>query len=312
MVNSQDLSRDQQDFASVPKNQPNYISNPAASDTNSEDLAIGPRATYINSGAAAGLSQEHRDYLIKRHGTLELDPIPTDDPADPYNWPEWKKMANLVVVGFNAMMTTFTAASIIPAYENISVEFNCTVTQASYLTSIQILILGWAPLFWKPLSQRYGRRPIWLISMIGSMLFNIGCALSYTYSTMAICRAFGAFFICPAMAYGSAVVTETYFKRQRAQYMGVWTLLVTLGVHLPVQQKMRVADVYLQGHHQDRSSWASLLTIPGITGGFTGFLPSSMASSSLHSSSSGQRHGTSVVESHTEALRLPKSTFRVC
>ena len=57
---------------------------------NLEDAELGPRATYINTGAAAGLSQEHRDYLIQRHGTLDLDPIPSADPADPYNWPSWK------------------------------------------------------------------------------------------------------------------------------------------------------------------------------------------------------------------------------
>lgn len=231
MVDSQELSHAQQDSAAVPKNQPKLFSNPAAaSDADSDDLAIGPRATYITTGAAAELSQEHRDYLIKRHGTLDLDPIPSDDPADPYNWPESKKMANLVVVGFNAMMTTFTAASIIPAYENIAEEFGCSVVKASYLTSLQIMVLGWAPLFWKPLSQRFGRRPIWLISTLGSLVFNVGCAVSHSYSTMAVCRAFVSFFICPAMAYGSGVVTETYFKRQRAQYMGVWTLLVTLGM----------------------------------------------------------------------------------
>lgn len=38
----------------------------------------------------ARLSKPHRDYLMERHGTLNLDPIPAMDPADPYNWPEWK------------------------------------------------------------------------------------------------------------------------------------------------------------------------------------------------------------------------------
>jgi hypothetical protein len=39
---------------------------------------------------AARLPKAHRDYLLERHGTLELDPIPSMGPADPYNWPEWK------------------------------------------------------------------------------------------------------------------------------------------------------------------------------------------------------------------------------
>ena len=46
-------------------------------------------ATYIN-GDTAHLSQAHRDYLMERHGTLDLDPIPGFGDADPLNWKTWK------------------------------------------------------------------------------------------------------------------------------------------------------------------------------------------------------------------------------
>jgi multidrug resistance protein len=224
---------DRQDFATnaVQKSDADNSPDPSKHEiiNNGSDLELGPRATYITTGAAAGISQEHRDYLIQRHGTLDLDPIPTADPADPYNWPAWKKMANLVCVGFHAMMTTFIAASIIPAYSNIAEDLGCSLQTASYLTSLQIVVLGWSPLFWKPIANRYGRRPVWFLSTIGSLLFNVGCALSHSYASMAVCRAFTSFFISPAIAIGSGVVTETFFKKERGKYMGVWTLLVTLG-----------------------------------------------------------------------------------
>ncbi|KAK4499900.1 hypothetical protein PRZ48_008086 [Zasmidium cellare] len=63
---------------------------------------------------------------------------------------------------------------------------------------------------------------------------------------MALCRAITAFvgrkhglrcsklivvrFICPASAVGSATVVETYFRSERPRYLGIWTLMVTLGV----------------------------------------------------------------------------------
>lgn len=127
-------------------------------------------------------------------------------------------------------MGTFTAAAIIPAYEAISEDLGVTLQRVSYLTSLQIAILGGAPLFWKPLSHRFGRRPIFLLSLILSCVCNIGCAKSPDYASMAACRALVSFFLCPAMAIGSAVVTETFFRRERAQYMGIWTVMVTLGV----------------------------------------------------------------------------------
>lgn len=128
------------------------------------------------------------------------------------------------------MMSTFTAAAIQSAFEPISLDLHVSIQRASYLTSLVIAVLGGAPLFWRPLSDRYGRRPIFLVSLICSLVGNVGCAKSPTYATMALCRAITAFCISPAAAIGSGVVSETFFKWERARYMGIWTVMVTLGV----------------------------------------------------------------------------------
>lgn len=127
------------------------------------------------------------------------------------------------------MMTTFQAAAIISAYEPLAMSLGTTIQGASYLTSAQIIVLGFAPLFWKPVSQRFGRRPVWLISTLCSGLFNIGCALSTTYGSMMVYRCFSAFFIAPPIGIGSGVVVELFLANQRGQKMGIWTLLITLG-----------------------------------------------------------------------------------
>ena len=132
------------------------------------------------------------------------------------------------MVAWMSLMTTFIAAAIIPAYENIAMEYNTSITRVSYLTSLQIAILGGPPLFWKPIMNRYGRRPIWLLSTFCAGVCNIGCAVSPNYASQAACRALTSFFIAPAYI-GSAVVTETFFKSERGKKMGIWTLLVTLG-----------------------------------------------------------------------------------
>ncbi|OCK78496.1 MFS general substrate transporter [Lepidopterella palustris CBS 459.81] len=205
------------------------IARKTTTQTDPELNELTQQSTYIEDGAAAHLSQDHRAYLLERHGTLALDPIPSADPADPYNWPSWKKNINLVLVAFHACMTTFFAAGIIPAFEDIAMDLDCSLQRASYLVSCQIAVLGWAPLFWKPISNRYGRRPVWLISTILAGVCNIGCAESHSYGAMAACRCLVAFFISPAIAIGSGVVVETFFKKDRGQKMGIWTLMVTLG-----------------------------------------------------------------------------------
>ncbi|OQV02392.1 hypothetical protein CLAIMM_07597 [Cladophialophora immunda] len=128
------------------------------------------------------------------------------------------------------MMATFTAGAIQSAFFEIGLDLGVSLQRASYLTSLVIAVLGGAPLFWKPLADRFGRRPIFLLSLLCSLLGNVGCAKSSTYATMGLCRAITAWFISPAAAIGSAVVAETFFKKQRARYIGVWTIMVTMGV----------------------------------------------------------------------------------
>lgn len=52
-----------------------------------KDYAV---STNLENGISGDLSPEHRDYLMARHGTTDLIPLPTMDPADPLNWPSWK------------------------------------------------------------------------------------------------------------------------------------------------------------------------------------------------------------------------------
>ncbi|KAH0361729.1 MFS general substrate transporter, partial [Aureobasidium melanogenum] len=196
---------------------------------NEDEIRNSPPSPF---DAISGLSPAHKDYLIERHGTWEFDPIPGFGSADPLNFPYWKKITNLCLVAFHAMMSTFIAAALIPAFESIAKDLGITIQHASYLTSLQIAILGAAALFWRPFANRYGRRPIWLISTICTLICNVGCAVSPTFGSMAARRALVAFFICPASAIGSAVVTETFFKKERARYIGIWTLMVTVGIPL--------------------------------------------------------------------------------
>ncbi|KAJ7627331.1 major facilitator superfamily domain-containing protein [Roridomyces roridus] len=171
---------------------------------------------------SASLSEEHRQYILQRHGTLDLDPMPSMDPRDPYNWPEWKKKTNLALVAFHAMMATFTSAAIHSSLVPISQDLHVSVQRATYLISLVIAILGCAPFFWRPLANPYGRRLIFLLSLLCSLVGNIGCAKSPSYATMSLCRAITGFFISPAAALGSAT---------RVDYRWIyWVLAIVNGM----------------------------------------------------------------------------------
>lgn len=53
-------------------------------------IESGKQEAFYVEDRVAHLSEEHRQYLLERHGTLDLDPIPDMNDADPYNWPRWR------------------------------------------------------------------------------------------------------------------------------------------------------------------------------------------------------------------------------
>jgi hypothetical protein len=65
--------------------------NKIGQDANSDDRPNLQGTTYSTDE----LSPDLRNYLLRRHGIVDLDPIPTANDADPYNWPAWKVSVSL-------------------------------------------------------------------------------------------------------------------------------------------------------------------------------------------------------------------------
>lgn len=194
------------------------------------DAELGLDPSWDEAYAATGLSAVARAYLAARHGTLALDPMPSASDDDPYNWPGRRKAAALLLVALHACLATLGAGAVVPAYAELAEAFGTTVQASTHLASAQVAVLGVAPLAWRPLADAYGRRPVFLLSLLASGLGNVGCALSRRYGVLMFFRVLVAFFVSPASALGGAVVAETFFKKNRARYVGIWMVMVTLGV----------------------------------------------------------------------------------
>ena len=51
-----------------------------------------------------------------------------------------------------------------------------------------MITLAVGPILWIPIANRYGRLPIWLISVFGAGLLNVGCALVGNYGGHLVLR----------------------------------------------------------------------------------------------------------------------------
>ncbi|KAJ6466366.1 MFS multidrug transporter [Mycena sanguinolenta] len=176
-------------------------------------------AVKVDSEVTSATSEKFQD----------LQPTPSDSPADPLNWPAWKKNVVLYIVSIHAMQGPFTAALVIPSFLLFAEEFRLTLTQVTYIASIQIICLGVFPLFWSPLATRMGRRPVYLISALGSAVFTLAAGFCHSYGSLLAVRALQAGFISVAMSLGGPTVNDMFFVHEKGRKMGVWVLFVTIG-----------------------------------------------------------------------------------
>ncbi|GAB7352450.1 hypothetical protein MBLNU459_g2861t1 [Dothideomycetes sp. NU459] len=178
-----------------------------------------------------GVAQVDNGLKLDPYG-YPLRPQPSDDPKDPLNWPAWLKLTTLLQVSYLAFLGPFTQAVINTAYKPVRNDTNFCGLEASYVVNITIIMAGVAPLLWSPISNVYGRRPIFIFVTVIGIVAHCASAATKSWGGILAARAFVGFGTSAGMGIGAAVVSDLYFFHERGRYMGIWTVFVTNGAHV--------------------------------------------------------------------------------
>ncbi|KAF8589440.1 MFS general substrate transporter [Ramaria rubella] len=187
-------------------------------------------ASITSHGSIKAESYEVEHLKLDSDG-LPLSPQPTDDPADPLNWPLKLKILILIQVGILAALGTLNTAIINPAYGPMAEQLGISTITASYQTTVVIALNGIGPFIWIPLANVYGRRPVYLISTMIGFASALGSGFSTTFPNLLVARVFNGFFPA-ALSLGAGTVTDLFFVHQRGRAMGFFTVLLTSGAHI--------------------------------------------------------------------------------
>lgn len=108
-----------------------------------------------------------------------------NDPANPYNWPSWRKVLNCVLVSSLTFLTPLgsctlpvidplkakanlpTTAMFAPGVPELMKEFgNNSSTLGSFVVSVYVLGFAAGPMIFAPLSEMFGRLPLYHIANV--------------------------------------------------------------------------------------------------------------------------------------------------
>jgi hypothetical protein len=93
----------------------------------------------------------------------ELLQFGKEDPGDPRKWSQRKKMLNVAVIASMAVLSPLASSMFTPGIDQIATGLNTTTDAVIACTTGFVIMLGIGPLLLAPLSETFGRRPMYLI-----------------------------------------------------------------------------------------------------------------------------------------------------
>jgi hypothetical protein len=93
----------------------------------------------------------------------ELLQFGKEDPGDPRKWSNTKKMLNVAVIASMAVLSPLASSMFTPGIDQIAQGLNTTTYAVIACTTGFVIMLGVGPLILAPLSETFGRRPMYLI-----------------------------------------------------------------------------------------------------------------------------------------------------
>ncbi|KAK7203063.1 major facilitator superfamily domain-containing protein [Myxozyma melibiosi] len=179
------------------------------------------------------------------HGVVGWDS--EDDPANPKNWSNRRKLMVMSFVIITGLMVPTVSTLFAPGQALMAAEFGLTNSVVKQFTvSSYVLGFGWGPLIHAPMSEMYGRKYVVAISNLLLSILNIGCSEATSVAMFLIFRALSGILGCAGMVVGAGIISDMF----RVEETGRATALYLLG---PIMGP--VCGPILGGFISQRAGW---------------------------------------------------------
>ncbi|KAJ5735863.1 MFS general substrate transporter [Penicillium malachiteum] len=147
-----------------------------------------------------------------------------DDPQNPRNWSKKQKTFNVILISASVLYCNLATTMFSPGANIMEKEFGYDNSTIETLT-VTIASLGFAigPLFIAPLSEVFGRLPIYRVACICYMGFTVGCARSTNVAEFLVFRLLTGFAASPFMTTGGGTIADLLDKKERGAAMAMFT-----------------------------------------------------------------------------------------
>ncbi|KAH7189997.1 major facilitator superfamily domain-containing protein [Fusarium oxysporum] len=161
-----------------------------------------------------------------QHKDIVLVPRPSSDPNDPLNWSHRRKLVAVSMSYLYVLGTGIATSLQYSVLADITKDTGISTANLVQGTGVMFLFFGWACLIWQPIALTYGRRGVYLITMLLTIPIMVWTAYSTSAGEWFAHRILIGIIVSPIESLCEVTVFDLFFAHNRGTYMSLYVAIL--------------------------------------------------------------------------------------
>lgn len=161
-----------------------------------------------------------------QHKDIVLVPRPSSDPEDPLNWSYHRKLLAVSMAYLYVLGTGIATSLQYSVLADITEDTGISTANLVQGTGVMFLFFGWACLIWQPIALTYGRRGVYLLTMLLTIPIMTWTAYSSSAGVWFAHRVLIGAIVSPIESLCEVTVFDLFFAHNRGTYMGLYVAIL--------------------------------------------------------------------------------------
>lgn len=176
----------------------------------------GAKSSYSSFPSSPKTLVQVQSHLMSHDSSTETDEYEEEDAEQYLRFSPSRKIAIVTILTYCAFLTPISSTAILTAVPELATTFETTGDMINASNALYLASMAVSCLFWGPLSQVWGRRPIFIVSGLLFWLSTTATALSPNLAAYFIFRVLTALQGTSFLVVGSSAIGDIYEPRARA------------------------------------------------------------------------------------------------
>ncbi|RMZ88859.1 hypothetical protein DV736_g3913, partial [Chaetothyriales sp. CBS 134916] len=184
---------------------------------------------YTEETAEGVIPKRMISHISGKLEDYELVTFQVHDHENPKNWSKLYKWWCTMAVAFTCFVVAFNSAVITADLEGVARTFRVSEEVALLTVTVFVVGFGVGPLVFAPLSEMYGRKPVYVVTIALATIFEIPCALSKNIGTLIVCRLIDGICFSAPMTLVGGTLADLWKNEERGVPMAFFSAAPFIG-----------------------------------------------------------------------------------